>query len=87
LKRFLLIFSDRIFDSSVDRGCQLRRSPLGPNIRPTFFQAASIMSFSHESLWGVQLAVSGLLSAEAAEVTSFSSIEKISASQISSTAR
>src|SRR6266436_9320024 len=35
LKRFLLIFSDRIFDSNVDRGIpNFAAAPLGPNIRP-----------------------------------------------------
>src|SRR6266446_9972621 len=35
LKRFLSIFSDRIFDSSVDRGMpSLSAAPSGPNTRP-----------------------------------------------------
>jgi hypothetical protein len=48
LKRFLSIFSDRIFDSNVDRGMlNLAAAPLGPNIRPRLsFRAASIISFS-----------------------------------------
>lgn len=48
LKRFLLIFSERIFDSSVDRGMpNCAAAPVGPNTRPRLsFRAASIMSFS-----------------------------------------
>src|SRR6202040_2529815 len=48
LKRFLSIFSDRIFDSRVDRGIpNLTAAPVGPNIRPRLsFKAASIISFS-----------------------------------------
>src|ERR1700685_3927030 len=35
LKRFLLIFNDRIFDSSVDRGIpNLVAAPVGPKTRP-----------------------------------------------------
>src|SRR5258708_37018395 len=48
LKRFLSIFSDLIFDSSVDRGMpNLAAAPVGPNTRPRLaFRASSIMSFS-----------------------------------------
>src|SRR5260221_12592778 len=48
VKRFLSIFSDRIFDSRVDRGIpNLTAAPLGPDTRPRVsFSAASIMSFS-----------------------------------------
>src|SRR5262249_7961909 len=48
LKRFLSIFRDRIFDSSVDRGMpNLAAAPVGPDTRPPVsFSAASIMSFS-----------------------------------------
>src|SRR4029077_6364609 len=48
LKRFLSIFSDRIFDSSVDRGMpNLAAAPVGPDIRPRLsFSPASIISFS-----------------------------------------
>ena len=48
LKRFLSIFSDRIFDSSVDRGMpNLAAAPVAPNTRPRLsFRAASIMLFS-----------------------------------------
>src|SRR5271163_3794846 len=48
LKRFLLILSDRIFDSSVDRGMpNFTAAPAGPDTRPQVsFSAASIMFFS-----------------------------------------
>src|SRR5580704_18105028 len=48
LKRFLLILSDRIFDSSVDRGIpNFTAAPAGPDTRPPVsFRAASIMFFS-----------------------------------------
>jgi hypothetical protein len=48
LKRFLSIFNDRIFDSSVDRGMpSLAAAPDGPNTRPWHSRrAASISSFS-----------------------------------------
>ena len=48
LKRFLLIFNDRIFDSMVDRGIpSLTAAPVGPATRPPVsFSAISIMSFS-----------------------------------------
>jgi hypothetical protein len=44
----LLIFSERIFDSSVDRGMpNLAAAPVGPKIRPRHsFRAASMISFS-----------------------------------------
>ena len=47
VKRFLSIISDRILDSSVERGMpNLAAAPVGPNIRPRLsFRAASIMSF------------------------------------------
>src|SRR6266404_922281 len=48
LKRFLSIFSDLIFDSSVDRGMpNLAAAPVGPNTRPRVaFRASSLMFFS-----------------------------------------
>src|ERR1700730_13359767 len=48
LKLSLLIFSDRIFDSRVDRGMpSLVAAPEGPKTRPALSRrAASIMSFS-----------------------------------------
>jgi hypothetical protein len=48
LKRLLLILSDRIFDSRVDRGIpNLTAAPVGPDTRPRVsFRAASIMFFS-----------------------------------------
>src|SRR5277367_1701885 len=48
LKRFLLMFSDRIFDSRVDRGIpSLTAAPAGPDTRPPVsFSAVSMMSFS-----------------------------------------
>src|SRR5215469_176957 len=47
LKRFLLGLSERIFDSSVDRGMpSLAAAPDGPNTRPLLTRkAASIISF------------------------------------------
>ena len=48
LKRFLSIFSERIFDSSVDRGMpNLAAAPVGPKTCPRLsFKAASIIFFS-----------------------------------------
>src|SRR5580692_6472817 len=48
LKRFLLMLSDRIFDSSVDRAIpSLAAAPDGPNIRPwDSRRASSIISLS-----------------------------------------
>lgn len=48
LKRFLLIFSDLIFDSRVERGMpSLAAAPEGPYTRPPLsLNAASIMAFS-----------------------------------------
>src|SRR4029077_6686759 len=48
LKRFLLMLSDRIFDSRVDRAIpSLAAAPDGPNIRPwDSRKASSIISFS-----------------------------------------
>src|ERR1700688_70238 len=48
LKRFLLIFSDLIFDSRVDPGMpSLAAAPDGPDTRPRLARrAASIISFS-----------------------------------------
>src|SRR5258708_35499202 len=48
LKRFLLMFSDRIFISSVDRAIpSLAAAPDGPNTRPWLSRrASSIISFS-----------------------------------------
>ena len=48
LKRFLLILSDRIFDSTVDRGMpSIAAAPEGPKTRPALSRkAASIISFS-----------------------------------------
>src|SRR5258708_31526168 len=44
LKRFLLMLSDRIFDSSVDRAIpNLAAAPDGPNIRPWDDRSASSM--------------------------------------------
>ena len=47
LKRFLLIFRERIFDSRVDRGMpNLAAAPFGPYTRPSHsFKVASIISF------------------------------------------
>src|SRR5260370_16736800 len=48
LNRFLLILSDRIFDSTVDRGIpSIAAAPDGPNTRPSLSRRAdSIISFS-----------------------------------------
>src|SRR5258705_5246078 len=48
LKRFLLMLSDRIFDSKVDRAIpSLAAAPDGPNIRPwDSRRASSIISLS-----------------------------------------
>src|SRR6266481_3547083 len=50
LKRLLLIFSDLIFDSKVDRGIpSLAAAPDGPYTRPLHsLSAASIIAFSWE---------------------------------------
>src|SRR6202021_1047226 len=82
-KRFLSIFSDLIFDSSVDRGMpNLAAAPVGPNIRPRLsFRAASIISFScvrsfrGSSIWFFGTARDGRLGNQ------LSSIENISVSQ------
>jgi hypothetical protein len=84
LKRFLSIFSDRIFDSSVERGMpNLAAAPVGPNIRPRLsFRAASIMSFScARSLRGSSLRPFGSVR-DGCFGNQLSSIEKISVSQI-----
>src|ERR1700681_3080327 len=83
LKRLLLIFSDRIFDSRVDRGIpNLTAAPVGPNIRPRLsFRAASIISFScasrlrGSSIWFFDSVRDGCFGNQ------LSSIEKISVSQ------
>src|ERR1700688_4010110 len=83
LKRFLLILSERIFDSNVDRGMpNLAAAPGGPNIRPRLsFRAASIISFScarrlrDSSIWFFGSVRDGCFGNQ------FSSIEKISVSQ------
>ena len=85
LKRCLSIFSDRIFDSRVDRGIpKLTAAPVGPDMRPRVsFSAASIMSFScTRSLRGSSTTCcfdSGVRGDGC--VNQFSSIEKISVSQ------
>src|SRR5882724_7167274 len=84
LKRFLLIFSDRIFHSSVDRGIpNLTAAPVGPDTRPRVsFRADSIMSFScTRSLRGSSTCCfdSGVRGGDCGN--QFSSIEKISVSQ------
>src|ERR1700733_3842650 len=82
LKRFLSIFSDRIFDSSVERGIpNLTAAPLGPDTRPRVsFSAASIISFScTRSLTGSSTCCFD--SGVTGDGNQFSSIEKISVSQ------
>ena len=64
LKAILVDFSDRILDSSVDRGIpNLAAAPAGPKTRPRLsLSAASIMFFSRARvLEGVQLVLSILL--------------------------
>src|ERR1700686_928037 len=83
LKRFLLILSDRIFDSNVDRGMpNLAAAPLGPKIRPRLsFRAASIISFScARSLPGSSIWFFGSVR-DGCFGNQLSSIEKISVSQ------
>src|SRR5882672_10278740 len=83
LKRFLLIFSDRIFDSSVDRGMlNLAAAPVGPNTRPWLaFRVSSFMLFScasslrGRSMWYLD-SVAG-----SGKGNQLSSIENISVSQ------
>src|SRR5271170_3438471 len=83
LKRFLSIFRDFIFDSSVDRGMpNFAAAPAGPNTRPRLaFRASSIMFFScassllGSSMWHFD-SVAG-----SGEGNQLSSIEKISDSQ------
>src|SRR5258708_21606272 len=83
LNRFLSIFRDLIFDSSVDRGTpNFAAAPVGPNIRPQLvFRASSIMFFScasslrGSSMWRFDsVAVDG-------SGNQLSSIEKMSDSQ------
>jgi len=84
LKRFLLIFSDRIFDSSVDRGMpNLAAAPVGPDTRPhASFRAASIMFFScSRSSIGSSTWCLGSSPTGGDCGNQFSSIEKISVSQ------
>src|SRR5258707_10670418 len=83
LKRFLLIFNNRIFDSNVDRGMpNLAAAPVGPNIRPRLsFRAASIISFScARSLPGSSIWFFGSVR-DGCCGNQFSSIEKVSVSQ------
>src|SRR5215510_7592702 len=60
LKRCVLIFSDLIFESRVDRGMpSLAAAPEGPDTRPLVWaKAASILSFSRV----ISSSESGLLS-------------------------
>src|SRR5713226_1326741 len=84
LKRFLSIFSDLIFDSSVDRGMpNLAAAPLGPNIRPRLsFRVASIISFScARSLRGSSIWFFGSVRDGCCGSNQLSSIENISVSQ------
>src|SRR5580704_4642073 len=83
-KRFLSIFRERIFDSSVDLGMpNLAAAPVGPNIRPRLsFRAASIMSFScTKSRRGSSTCGSGSGFSSGWRGNQLSSIEKISDSQ------
>jgi hypothetical protein len=83
LKRFLSIFNDLIFDSSVVRGMpNLAAAPVGPNTRPQLaFRASSIMFFSctsslrGSSTWRFDSDASG------SSGNQLSSIEKMSDSQ------
>src|SRR5467141_5193708 len=83
LNRFLSIFSDLIFDSSVDRGTpNFAAAPVGPNTRPRLVsRASSIMFFScvsslrGSSMWRFDSATAG------GSGNQLSSIEKMSDSQ------
>jgi hypothetical protein len=83
LKRFLPIFSNRIFDSSVDGAMRnLAAVPVGPNTRPPLsFRAASIMSIS--SAWSLQESSIWFFGSVRDRCcgNQLSSIEKISVSQ------
>src|SRR5439155_816939 len=86
LKRFLSIFSNLIFDSSVDRGMpNLAAAPVGPNTRPRLaFRASSIMFFScSSSLRGSSIWFFGFAVRNACGCcgNQLSSIEKVSVSQ------
>src|SRR5947208_15925842 len=86
LKRFLSIFSDLIFDSSVDRGMpNLAAAPVGPNTRPRLAsRASSIMFFScSSSLRGSSIGFFGFAVRNACGCcgNQLSSIEKVSVSQ------
>lgn len=82
LKRFLLIFRDLIFDSSVDPGIpSLAAAPDGPETRPPLsHRAASIISFS----WKASVRVSSVRFfgslARGCHESQLSSIEKVSVS-------
>ena len=82
LKRFLLIFSDLIFESSVDPGIpSLAAAPDGPETRPPLSRrAASIISFSWEASFRVSsVRLFGSLASGCHE-SQLSSIEKFSVS-------
>src|SRR6266851_2524360 len=84
LKRYLSIFSDLIFDSSVDRGMpNLAAAPVGPNTRPWLaFRASSIMFFScASSLRGSSIWFFGSVRDGCFGSNQLSSIENISVSQ------
>src|SRR5271165_3665160 len=82
LKRFLLIFRDLIFESSVDPGIpSLAAAPDGPEtLPPLSLRAASIISFSWEASFRVSsVRLFGSL-ARGSHESQLSSIEKFSVS-------
>ena len=86
LKRFLSIFSDFIFDSSVDRGMpNLAAAPIGPNTRLQLaLGAPSIMFFSCSSSLrssSIGFSVVAITDGCGCRGSQLSSIENVSVSQ------
>src|ERR1700674_2896309 len=82
LKRFLLIFSDLIFESSVVPGIpSLAAAPDGPNTRPLVSRsAASIISFSWVASFSEKSNCTFGSVAEGRRESQLSSTEKVSVS-------
>src|SRR5580704_444593 len=82
LKRFLLMFSDRIFSSSVDRAIpSLAAAPDGPNTRPWLSRrASSIISFSLAASFSDRYGLPRDLSSWGCCDSQLSSTEKVSVS-------
>src|ERR1700719_3972673 len=83
LKRFLLMFSDRIFISSVDRAIpSLAAAPDGPNTRPWLSRrACSIISFSVAASFCERYSLPPDLLSRGCCDSQLSSTEKVSVSQ------